>query len=104
MTSRKTKFEHVTPAKEKSCAVFEISGVCLEYEMCSYQQRSGECVIGCTDQGGQKCKEEQQQIVAILHSILRSADNQCKSTRRRISCSCLGALHSLALTLFTSLR
>ena len=32
--------------------------VCLEYEICDYQQRSRECMMGCTFQG-QKDRGEQ---------------------------------------------
>ena len=42
---------------QKRRPVLEISHVCLEYEICHYQQRSGECVIGCRVQAGPKGKE-----------------------------------------------
>ena len=31
----------------------------LEYKISDYQQKSGECMMGCTVQGGQKGKEVQ---------------------------------------------
>ena len=57
----KTKFEHVAQRKghcstrrDKRMFCF-----CSEFERCDYQQKSGESVMGCTVQGGQKGKEEQ---------------------------------------------
>ena len=46
-------------SERKSGAILDISCVCLEYEICDYRQQSGECVMGCTVQEGQKGKEEQ---------------------------------------------
>ena len=44
---------------ERKGTMSEMSCLCSEHEICDYQQRIGECVKGCTVQGGQKGKEEQ---------------------------------------------
>lgn len=43
----------------KERAVLEMSCTSSEYKRCDYQQKSGECVIGCAVEGGQTDKKEQ---------------------------------------------
>ena len=58
LAQRKGDCSREREQRKKRRAILVISCVCSEYERCDCQQRSGECVTGCTVHGSRTGKEE----------------------------------------------